>query len=845
MQPQQVSVDVLQEKYAKGAELTEQEIFRRVAKGVASVESAENKEKYEEIFYQNMVKGAIGAGRIMSAAGVDIAATLINCFVQPVGDSIRGNDADGVPGIYDALAESAETMRRGGGVGYNFSRIRPKGATVGKVGSLASGPCSYMNVFDQSCKTVESAGARRGAQMGILNIDHPDIEDFIVAKRTPERWNNFNVSVFVTDSFMEAKNTGKDIELVHKAKPGKDIMAAGAYQREDGLWVYKTVSAAALWDTIMTSNYDFAEPGILFPDTINSDNNLRYVETIEATNPCAEQPLPPYGCCDLGPIILSKFVKNPFTSKASFDYKEFGKAVAIQVRFLDNVLDATLWPLKEQHQESMSKRRIGIGYTGLANALAMLNVGYASEEGLVTARCITEIMRDQAYIASSNLAVERGSFGLFDAVKYFEEGTFASNLPPRIKTLIRKQGIRNSHLLSIAPTGTISLAFADNASNGIEPPFSLVYTRKKRVGDDFVYYKVIDHGFRVYLSTLDKVFADALLEAVSDGSTIFTYSGGEVVVADALPVSLVTAQSLTAHEHLSMLKAVQPFIDTSISKTVNVPEDYPYEDFKAIYDKAWEFKLKGVSTYRPNSILGSVLSITPPKEEAKPETKVPDVKHVSDQLANTFITKRPSGTLPARIKKVEYLTSSFISDNFYVGVSFVCVDEIDTSISIVRPIEVFFTVCPDGVPQEWMDSLAIGLSLLARGGLDLLCKTLRAYRKVKSDKGQIRYGWYIKADGSKVPRFHSSEVACMSFAIQEILVEEGLIDALGFPNEVKASELATDAAKPTADVTVKETPAVNNSIASGKLCQECGASAVIKKDGCEFCTNCGSVGSCG
>ena len=327
---QPISLDVLREKYLKPGESSVEDLYSRVARALASVEAPALREKYEALFLANLHAGAIGAGRIMSAAGTDIQATLINCFVQPVGDCIQGVDEEGYPGIYEALREAAETMRRGGGVGYDFSRIRPRGAEVKGTHSMASGPCSYINVFDQSCSTVESAGSRRGAQMGVLRIDHPDVKEFITAKRTPGRWNNFNVSVGVSDAFIEAVQADGPWELVHSARPGAALQAQGAHQRADGLWVYATVPARELWDTIMKSAYDFAEPGILFLGRINEDNNLHYCEDIAATNPCGEQPLPSYGCCDLGPIILTRFVRNAFGrgGAAAFDFEAFERAVA-------------------------------------------------------------------------------------------------------------------------------------------------------------------------------------------------------------------------------------------------------------------------------------------------------------------------------------------------------------------------------------------------------------------------------------------------------------------------------------------------------------------------------------
>src|SRR5499427_8784650 len=447
---QDICRDTLIEKYAKGKETTVGQVRARVARALAQPEPEDRRVTWERRFLEAQEAGFIPAGRINSAAGIALQATLINCFVQPVGDSIS-EVVDGRPGIYTALQEAAETMRRGGGVGYDFSSIRPKGAEVKGTRSRASGPVSYMRVFDRSCETVESAGSRRGAQMGVLRCDHPDVEEFIHAKDRGDLA-NFNISVGVTDAFMQSVESDAEVALVHKARPHADAISAGAFQRDDGLWVYRKLRARDLWDQVMRSTYDHAEPGILFLDRINRDNNLSYCEVIEATNPCAEQPLPPYGCCCLGSINLTRFVVDPFGAQPTFDFARFHEVSKVAIRALDNVLDATLWPLKEQHAEAKAKRRVGLGFTGLGNTLIMLNLRYDSDAARAMAGDIARRMRDAAYEASCELADEKGAFPLFDAAKYLAEPHCASRLPQELKTRMRKSGVRNSHLLSIAPT---------------------------------------------------------------------------------------------------------------------------------------------------------------------------------------------------------------------------------------------------------------------------------------------------------------------------------------------------------------------------------------------------------
>lgn len=846
---QEISQIALQEKYCRDSEKTEEEIFERVANGLAVDESQ------RERFLNAMRCGFISGGRIMASCGSKVESTLINCFVQPITDSISSDDVD-APSIYGALQQAAETMRRGGGVGYDFSPIRPKSALVKSTYSMSSGPVSYMYIFDQSCNTIESAGGRRGAQMGVLKISHPDIESFIRAKdginieELPTsdhvksllqnelvsnyefasvirsgftKLKNFNISVAVTDDFMQAVVDDTDWQLVHEAMPHPDSEYGQVTQREDGLWIYKTVKARYLWDLIMRATYDHAEPGILFISKMNSDNNLSYCETISATNPCAEQPLPDYGCCCLGSINLTKFVRFPFTEQASFDFESFKSVVHVAVEMLDRVLEVTLWPLEEQRFEKDQKRRIGLGYLGLGDLLVMMRIRYDSVEGRQFAEMITKMLRDEAYRSSINLAKSLGAFPLFDADQYLASPRFASRLPEDIKDDIRLYGIRNSHLLSIAPTGTISLAFADNASNGIEPAFSWSYTRRKRMAnsDDVELFSVEDHAYRLYKSIHDQ---------------------------KSLPSYFVSAQDISANDHMLMCAAVAPYIDTAISKTVNVPADYPYDDFKTIYMDAWKAGIKGLATYRPNHVIGSVLSVD---ASSTNESKVVLSNHDIDPLKLQF-DGRPLGDLEAITSKISFMTFDG-KKTVYLTCSFIQVDGIEDGkkVTIERPFEFFMPAGQKSDGQQWISASMRLLSMAARSG-GSIAKALQDMREVVWDKGPVRCGTFTKENGDVVPRFHDSEVAAIGYSLQSMLIKRGFLtaDAKQVPVHKLAENLKMKCGNlndqsindPLESGTV---PVPEQSSMTGSKCGECGAYAVHKRDGCKQCDNCNAIGSCG
>lgn len=542
-------------------DITVEDTWDRIATSLASVEAEQVRDQIRSEFYDALADFKfIPAGRITAGAGTSRNVTLFNCFVM-------GTIPDDLGSIFDMLKEAAQTMQQGGGIGYDFSTLRPKGAEVKGVAADASGPLTFMDVWNAMCKTIMSAGSRRGAMMATMRCDHPDIIDFIEAKRDATRLRHFNLSVMCTDKFMKAVEENDSFDLVFNGK------------------VYKTVQARVLWDKIMMSTYAFAEPGVLFIDRINKMNNLNYIETIAATNPCGEQPLPPYGACLLGSINLCALLDRSF----QIDRNKLRDTVRTAVRMMDNVVDVSRFPLPAQEREAKAKRRIGLGVTGVGSVLALGGLEYGSPEAVDWANDVMGEIAVTAYQASIDLAEEKGSFPDLDIPRYLA-GHNMQGMPDFIHDGIRRHGIRNALLTSIAPTGTISL-YAGNVSSGIEPIFALEYERK-------VLQK--DGSHRVEL--VQDYAARKWRERYPD---------------TPFPKSFVTAQTLTPDQHIHMQAAAQRWIDSSISKTINVPEDISFEDFKEVYRTAWQTGCKGCTTYRPNDITGSVISVK--AEESVPE----------------------------------------------------------------------------------------------------------------------------------------------------------------------------------------------------------------------------------
>ncbi len=548
---------------------TVEDTWRRVAEAIAAAEAPKQRQHWQDKFYQILTNFQfLPGGRILAGAGTTHSVTLFNCFVMNI-------EKDSMTGIFDALREGALTLQQGGGIGYDFSVLRPAGALAHRTGIPASGPVSFMQIWDAMCGVLLSTGARRGAMMGVLACDHPDIEAFIEAKADAKLLRHFNVSVMVTDAFMQAVKKDAKWPLVFAGK------------------VYNEVSARKLWEKIIRYAYDYAEPGVLFGDTINRMNNLYYCETINATNPCGEIPLPSYGACDLGAVNLTQFVQAPFTSQAKLNWTLLEETVQIATRFLDDVIDVSRYPLKAQEEMAYKTRRIGLGVTGLADIFVMLGLQYGSRESVNLAREIMQRIATVTWMTSIDLAHEKGVFPQYDP--QYLRGDFVQTLDADIQKALQKNGVRNSHHNTIAPAGTISL-LANNVSNGIEPIFQAAYSRKVKLLDNSLQsHHVQDYAYHLWRQSH----------------------------AEGMPAAWIDTDSLTPDAHLAVQGVMQPFIDNAISKTINLPRDFPFDQLSDVYTKAHAMGLKGCTVFRPNAVTGSVLSSDKDEEAGKDGSSCP------------------------------------------------------------------------------------------------------------------------------------------------------------------------------------------------------------------------------
>ena len=717
-----------------------EESWRRVAKDLARVEAEPG--IWEEKFYAALEDFKfLPAGRIAAGAGTQRKVTLFNCFVM-------GTVPDDMGGIFDMLKEAALTMQQGGGIGYDFSTIRPKGALVKGVAADASGPLSFMDVWDSMCRTIMSAGSRRGAMMATLRCDHPDIEDFIAAKSDPARLRMFNVSVLVTDPFMAAVKADGVWDLVFEGR------------------IYKTLSARKLWDQIMQSTYEFAEPGVIFIDRINQANNLSYCETIAATNPCGEQPLPPYGACLLGSINLARLVEAPFERGAQLSAAALQDLVATAVRMMDNVVDASNFPLEAQALEARNKRRIGLGVTGLADALLMLGLRYGSEAAARQTEDWLHAIARAAYLASVQLAKEKGAFPLFEAGPYLASGAM-QGMDEDVRAEIATHGIRNALLTSIAPTGTISL-YAGNVSSGIEPVFAYAYTRKVLQKDGSrSEEEVVDYAVQMWR---DK-FGDA-----------------------DLPDYFVNAQTLAPKDHVKMQAAAQKWVDSSISKTINCPEDISFEAFKEVYSAAYESGCKGCTTYRPNAVTGSVLSVSESSETTPENDHGAEVIYMSEPL------DRPQA-LEGQTYKLKWPDSEHA---IYLTVNDVVAN------GHRRPFEVFIN-SKNMEHFAWTVALTRMISAVFRRGGDVSF-VVEELKAVFDPRG----GAWIK--GKYIP----SILAAIGGVLETHMVAIGFLEGEGL-----GLKQDPQAVMPT------------GASGKGKACSSCGQYDLRMVEGCMTCASCG------
>jgi ribonucleoside-diphosphate reductase alpha chain len=743
---------------------TIEDTWRRVARSLAATET--DPAAWEQPFYEAMEDFKfLPAGRIIAGAGTKRTVTLFNCFVM-------GTIPDDMGGIFTHLREAALTMQQGGGIGYDFSTLRPKGALVKGVGADASGPLSFMDVWDAMCRTIMSAGSRRGAMMATMRCDHPDIEQFIDAKREPGRLRMFNLSVLVTDPFMQAVKDDAPWELVF------------------GGQTYRTVRARELWDRIMRATYAYAEPGVIFIDRINRLNNLNYCETIAATNPCGEQPLPPYGACLLGSINLARLVRDPFEETARLDMDELARVVRMAVRMMDNVVDVSRFPLEEQDHEAKAKRRIGLGVTGLADALIMCRTRYGSERAVKLAGEWTAQIQREAYLASVDLAEEKGAFPLYDRDRYLA-GEHIRSLDDDVQEAIRKHGIRNALLTSIAPTGTISL-FADNVSSGIEPVFAFTFTRNVLMPD----------GTRK-------------AEEVSD----FAYRLWRRRFGDDAPLPnwFVDAQRLTPRDHLVMQAAVQKSIDSSISKTINCPEDLSFEAFKDVYLEAWALGCKGCTTYRPNEVTGSVLEVKK-EEAAEPELPLEAQPHPADTFeAGGVVYMTQPLTRPEELAGQTYKIKWADSEHaIYITINDMVQD------GRRRPFEVFIN-SKNMEHYAWTVALTRMISAVFRRGGDVsfVVEELKAVFDPRG--GQWFQGRYVP-----------SLLAAIGGVIERHMIEIGFLPRAGEAYPPHSVEQEQNRKRLAVGAGPESMPS-----ARLRQCPKCGEAALIRQEDCDTCTACG------
>jgi ribonucleoside-diphosphate reductase alpha chain len=755
---------------------TIEDTWRRVAAALAAPER--DAAQWTERFYAALTDFKfLPAGRVVAGAGSARSVTLFNCFVM-------GAIPDDMGGIFAHLREAALTMQQGGGIGYDFSTLRPRGAPVKGVGADASGPLSFMDVWDAMCRTIMSAGYRRGAMMATLRCDHPDVEAFIEAKREPGRLRMFNLSVLVTDALMKAVEENAPWELSFGGPDGAKT-------------TWKVLPARELWDKIMRATYAYAEPGVIFIDRINRRNNLYYCEEITATNPCGEQPLPAYGACLLGSINLASLVEHPFSPEARLDLDRLRRLVSDCIRMMDNVVDISQFPLPRQQEEARRKRRIGLGVTGLADALILCGLRYGSAAAVAAAESWLGTIQREAYLASTALAAEKGAFPLFDRERYLA-GETVKGLDEEVRAHIGQHGIRNALLTSVAPTGTISL-FADNVSSGIEPVFSFRHTRNVLMPDGTRREEeVTDYAYR-----------------------LFRRVKGEHA---PLPDYFIDAQVLTPEDHVVMQAAVQKHIDSSISKTINVPAEIPFERFKDVYLQAYALGCKGCTTYRPNEVTGAVLAVraeTPaggreaarqqelPLPPPAPATsaKPADIFEAGGVVYMTQPLSRPEA-LPGQTYKVRWPDSEHA---LYITLNDIVQD------GRRRPFEVFIN-SKNMEHYAWTVALTRMISAVFRRGGDVSF-VVEEMKAVFDPRGGA---WM---EGKYVP----SLLAAIGDVIERHMIASGFLPARGQRAAIGEQKVAAG------NGLISDQRSITTRMAQ---CPKCGEAALIRIEGCDQCTSC-------